>query len=154
MGGSCSVCRQHQLVYQPLSTTVAATAGCDAIATYLIVAMLLGSLNVPPDWHVLAVAYTIYVPWLLAHWEEYHTGESGVWCCRGGGGQRGGDCRWPATGLLRCAADKGIFRHPSTMLPADARKAAIRVSVFLNPLPCLTPAPPQARWSTATGSGA
>jgi hypothetical protein len=49
-------------------------AGCDALAVHLVLMNVACSLNLPMGWRVLTGCYCVMVPWILAHWEEYHTG--------------------------------------------------------------------------------
>lgn len=50
------------------------TAGCDALAVHLILMNVACSLNLPIGWRMMTGCYCVMVPWILAHWEEYHTG--------------------------------------------------------------------------------
>lgn len=49
-------------------------AGCDALAVHLVLTNVACSLNLAMGWRPIAAAFIIMVPWVLAHWEEYHTG--------------------------------------------------------------------------------
>lgn len=44
------------------------------MATFLILSMLLSAIQLPYSWKAVASSMYVYIPWLLAHWEEYHTG--------------------------------------------------------------------------------
>ncbi|PSC75152.1 CDP-Ethanolamine:DAG ethanolamine phosphotransferase [Micractinium conductrix] len=48
--------------------------GCDALAVHLVLTNVACSLNLAMGWRPIAAAFIIMVPWVLAHWEEYHTG--------------------------------------------------------------------------------
>ncbi|KAI3425927.1 hypothetical protein D9Q98_007899 [Chlorella vulgaris] len=48
--------------------------GCDALAVHLILMNVACSLNLPIGWRMMTGCYCVMVPWILAHWEEYHTG--------------------------------------------------------------------------------
>lgn len=48
--------------------------GCDALAVHLVLANVACSLNFPPGWRLITSTFCITAPWILAHWEEYHTG--------------------------------------------------------------------------------
>ena len=96
------------------------------------------SLNIEMGWRLVAGCYCVMVPWILAHWEEYHTGEVAE---RGqGGALREGCCA--AVPLccivpsavccvlqLRCS---GICR--STRLGAQQTLAPIREHTHHAPL--------------------
>jgi hypothetical protein len=43
---------------------------------HLILTNVACSLNLPMGWFMVAGCYCIMVPWILAHWEEYHTGKA------------------------------------------------------------------------------
>lgn len=57
--------------------------GCDAFAVHLVLLMMMTSLQLSHDWKVVAAMLYVFIPWWLAHWEEYHTGVmvygSGLW---------------------------------------------------------------------------
>lgn len=48
--------------------------GCDALAVHLVLMNVACSLNVPMGWRMISGTYCVMVPWIMAHWEEYHTG--------------------------------------------------------------------------------
>lgn len=50
-------------------------AGCDALAVHLVLMNVACSLNVPMGWRMISGTYCVMVPWIMAHWEEYHTGQ-------------------------------------------------------------------------------
>jgi ethanolaminephosphotransferase len=58
-------------------------AGCDALATHLIMDTLMPTLQLRHEWRAIAGIMYVFVPWWLAHWEEYHTGVmlygNGLW---------------------------------------------------------------------------
>ncbi|KAL4432539.1 hypothetical protein ABPG77_000476 [Micractinium sp. CCAP 211/92] len=49
--------------------------GCDALAVHLILMNVACSLSFGSGWRLTASCLCVMVPWVLAHWEEYHTGE-------------------------------------------------------------------------------
>lgn len=49
-------------------------SGCDALAVHLILVNLATSLQMGHDWQTVTSLLYVYIPWNLAHWEEYHTG--------------------------------------------------------------------------------
>lgn len=57
--------------------------GCDAFAVHLILVSLLTSLQLEFDIKAVAGVLYVFIPWWMAHWEEYHTGimvyGSGLW---------------------------------------------------------------------------
>lgn len=57
--------------------------GCDAFAVHLVLLMMMTSLQLAYDWKVVVAMLYVFIPWWLAHWEEYHTGVmvygSGLW---------------------------------------------------------------------------
>ncbi|KAK9829687.1 hypothetical protein WJX72_007350 [[Myrmecia] bisecta] len=57
--------------------------GCDAVSVHLIIAALASSLDLGVSLVAVGGAMAILVPWILAHWEEYHTGNmlygNGYW---------------------------------------------------------------------------
>lgn len=59
------------------------SVGCDAFAVHLILINLITSLQLVHDWKSIMSALYVFIPWWLAHWEEYHTGVmlygSGLW---------------------------------------------------------------------------
>lgn len=58
-------------------------AGCDAFAVHLILLTLITTLQLSHDWKTVVSLLYVFVPWWMAHWEEYHTGVmlygSGLW---------------------------------------------------------------------------
>lgn len=50
-------------------------SGCDALAVHLILMNVACSLSFGSGWRLTASCLCVMVPWVLAHWEEYHTGE-------------------------------------------------------------------------------
>ena len=50
--------------------------GCDALAVHFILTALIVSLGMraPPHWITIGNLFIVFIPWLTAHWEEYHTG--------------------------------------------------------------------------------
>lgn len=48
--------------------------GCDALAVHLLIAPLASSLNTRFDSLAVISTFTVQVLFILAHWEEYHTG--------------------------------------------------------------------------------
>lgn len=58
--------------------------GCDALAVHLILAGLVCTFNMGGvNWQTIAGCCCVMAPWILAHWEEYHTGVmvygNGLW---------------------------------------------------------------------------
>jgi len=57
--------------------------GCDAFAVHLVLLMMMTSMQLAHDWKVVVAMLYVFIPWWLAHWEEYHTGVmvygSGMW---------------------------------------------------------------------------
>ncbi|KDD76107.1 hypothetical protein H632_c352p0 [Helicosporidium sp. ATCC 50920] len=57
--------------------------GCDALAVVVITATLTTSFNLGHGLRPAGGCLIIMVPWIMAHWEEYHTGEmvygNGMW---------------------------------------------------------------------------
>nr|QZD35611.1 CDP-ethanolamine:1, 2-diacylglycerol ethanolaminephosphotransferase [Lobosphaera incisa]QZD35612.1 CDP-ethanolamine:1, 2-diacylglycerol ethanolaminephosphotransferase [Lobosphaera incisa] len=57
--------------------------GCDALSVQLIVTAIAASLDLGVSKIAVGGAMAILVPWILAHWEEYHTGNmlygNGYW---------------------------------------------------------------------------
>jgi ethanolaminephosphotransferase len=57
--------------------------GCDAFAVHLVLLTMMTSLQLAHDWKVVVSLLYVFIPWWLAHWEEYHTGVmvygSGLW---------------------------------------------------------------------------
>ncbi len=51
-----------------------ARAGCDALAVYLIIAQIGGTLDVGPGPLGVIGTLAITIPWIGAQWEEYHSG--------------------------------------------------------------------------------
>ena len=49
-------------------------AGCDALAVYLIVAQIGGTLDVGAGPLGVTGTMAIMIPWIAAQWEEYHSG--------------------------------------------------------------------------------
>ena len=49
-------------------------AGCDALAVYLIIAQIGGTLDVGPGTLGVVGTLAIMIPWIAAQWEEYHSG--------------------------------------------------------------------------------
>lgn len=50
------------------------TAGCDALAVHLVLMGVACTLQIPQGTFLIASTFCVFGPWLLAHWEEYHTG--------------------------------------------------------------------------------
>mmetsp|Transcript_6585 Transcript_6585/g.17056 ORF Transcript_6585/g.17056 Transcript_6585/m.17056 type:complete len:382 (+) Transcript_6585:531-1676(+) len=48
--------------------------GCDALAVHLVLLNICCSIDAGMSWLTLTLVTAIKVPWLLAQWEEYHTG--------------------------------------------------------------------------------
>lgn len=50
--------------------------GCDALAVFFVLSALMVTLAMPPPpfWFTIIGHLYVFIPWLLAHWEEYHTG--------------------------------------------------------------------------------
>ena len=57
--------------------------GCDALAVHIILVTMVTSLQLKHEWRAVVAMMYVYVPWWLAHWEEYHTGVmlygNGLW---------------------------------------------------------------------------
>ncbi len=52
--------------------------GCDALSVHYLLACVATSLTLGSAWQSPLGMLSIMGPWLLAHWEEYHTGVN--WC--------------------------------------------------------------------------
>ncbi|GAX81325.1 hypothetical protein CEUSTIGMA_g8756.t1 [Chlamydomonas eustigma] len=48
--------------------------GCDALSVRLLLDNTHCSMNYPCSWTAASIIMLIMLPWILAHWEEYHTG--------------------------------------------------------------------------------
>lgn len=48
--------------------------GCDALSLHLLLDTVRTSLELPGGWAAVGMEMLVVVPWMLAHWEEYHTG--------------------------------------------------------------------------------
>ena len=48
--------------------------GCDALAVHFILVNLVSTLQLKHEWRAVAGMLYVYIPWWMAHWEEYHTG--------------------------------------------------------------------------------
>ncbi|KAG2422683.1 hypothetical protein HXX76_015847 [Chlamydomonas incerta] len=48
--------------------------GCDAIALHVMLSLVQASLAEPPSVFASVAAMSVYLPWWVSHWEEYHTG--------------------------------------------------------------------------------
>lgn len=48
--------------------------GCDALAVHLILVTLITSLQYKHEWKAVVGVLYVFIPWWMAHWEEYHTG--------------------------------------------------------------------------------
>ncbi|KAG2485052.1 hypothetical protein HYH03_016150 [Edaphochlamys debaryana] len=48
--------------------------GCDALALHVMLSLVQTSLNEPSCTFTSIAATSVYLPWLISHWEEYHTG--------------------------------------------------------------------------------
>ncbi|KAL6763528.1 CDP-Ethanolamine:DAG ethanolamine phosphotransferase [Haematococcus lacustris] len=48
--------------------------GCDALSLPLLMATVRCALNMGWGWGAVVMEMAVMIPWLLAHWEEYHTG--------------------------------------------------------------------------------
>ena len=68
--GNCS----NLLSLSTLYLQAPARAGCDALAVYLIIAMIGGTLDVGPGALGVVGTLAIMIPWIGAQWEEYHSG--------------------------------------------------------------------------------
>ncbi|KFM26793.1 Zinc finger CCCH domain-containing protein 21 [Auxenochlorella protothecoides] len=57
--------------------------GCDSLVVQLVVSQLMVSLGMSPDWRLVLGNLVVFTPFVLAHWEEYHTGHmvygNGLW---------------------------------------------------------------------------
>ncbi|KAK2078116.1 hypothetical protein QBZ16_003984 [Prototheca wickerhamii] len=57
--------------------------GCDTLVIQFVLATLVTSLDVPPSWMLTLGTLVICTPFIMAHWEEYHTGTmvygNGLW---------------------------------------------------------------------------
>lgn len=57
--------------------------GCDALAVHFILVALITSLQLRHEWRAVVGMLYVFIPWWMAHWEEYHTGVmvygSGLW---------------------------------------------------------------------------
>jgi hypothetical protein len=69
--------------YKHLSTAAIAyvnLAGCDALSVHLILTVIAATLSIGISWKAVVGSLGIMIPWQLAHWEEYHTGEPPIGC--------------------------------------------------------------------------
>nr|BAU37047.1 ethanolaminephosphotransferase [Chlamydomonas sphaeroides] len=48
--------------------------GCDAIALHVMLSLTQTALNEPSAVFTSIAAMSVYLPWIVSHWEEYHTG--------------------------------------------------------------------------------
>ncbi|KAG2426862.1 hypothetical protein HYH02_014715 [Chlamydomonas schloesseri] len=48
--------------------------GCDAVALHVMLSLVQASLAEPPSVFASVAAMSVYLPWWVSHWEEYHTG--------------------------------------------------------------------------------
>ena len=55
-------------------------AGCDALSVHLILTVIAATLSIGISWKAVVGSLGIMIPWQLAHWEEYHTGEPSTSC--------------------------------------------------------------------------
>jgi len=57
--------------------------GCDALAVHLVLVPMISSLQLHHEWRAVVGLLYVFVPWWVAHWEEYHTGVmlygNGLW---------------------------------------------------------------------------
>ena len=57
--------------------------GCDALAVHLVLVSMITSLQTGHEWRTIVSMMYVCIPWLMAHWEEYHTGVmsygNGLW---------------------------------------------------------------------------
>ncbi|CAD7701202.1 unnamed protein product [Ostreobium quekettii] len=58
--------------------------GCDALVVHILIANVIANFSHSCGWKVVVGALSIMTPWVLAQWEEYHTGMmlysvSGLW---------------------------------------------------------------------------
>ena len=55
-------------------------AGCDALSVHLILTVIAATLSIGISWKAVVGSLGVMIPWQLAHWEEYHTGEPHISC--------------------------------------------------------------------------
>lgn len=55
--------------------------GVDALSVHLILTVIAATLSIGISWKAVVGSLGIMIPWQLAHWEEYHTGQIRVACC-------------------------------------------------------------------------
>ena len=60
---------------QLTANTCAYFAGCDALSVHLILTVIAATLSIGISWKAVVGSLGIMIPWQLAHWEEYHTGQ-------------------------------------------------------------------------------
>lgn len=71
---SLNLCCPHERLLNRSKASALPGAGCDALSVHLAVTSIGTSIAVGfTKWTVLGVM-SIMGPWLLAHWEEYHSG--------------------------------------------------------------------------------
>jgi len=84
---NCSIMVRFYSSWLPYCTRIlfvrVACVGCDAFAVHLVLLTLLTSLQLRHDAKAVISVLYVFIPWWLAHWEEYHTGVmvygSGLW---------------------------------------------------------------------------
>lgn len=55
--------------------------GVDALSVHLILTVIAATLSIGISWKAVVGSLGIMIPWQLAHWEEYHTGQFQAACC-------------------------------------------------------------------------
>ncbi|GIL51970.1 hypothetical protein Vafri_7936 [Volvox africanus] len=48
--------------------------GCDAIALHVMLTFVQAAINMPSSVLTSVAGIAVYLPWMVSHWEEYHTG--------------------------------------------------------------------------------
>ncbi|GLC46650.1 hypothetical protein PLESTB_001550600 [Pleodorina starrii] len=48
--------------------------GCDAIVLHVMLTFIQAAINMPSSLTTSVASITVYLPWMVSHWEEYHTG--------------------------------------------------------------------------------
>ena len=73
-------CLQATSISQLQQTVYVNLAGCDALSVHLILTVIAATLSIGISWKAVVGSLGVMIPWQLAHWEEYHTGQPHVGC--------------------------------------------------------------------------
>lgn len=72
----CTILLLHGALLCPAdSNHMCGSAGCDALSVHLILTVIAATLSIGISWKAVVGSLGIMIPWQLAHWEEYHTGQ-------------------------------------------------------------------------------